>query len=329
MRDIGYVPDLTKRAAALQRAGVTKWALRGPEYESPYRGLHRPAGIAAEQPATRVADAIGLMTGGCVLTGWASRWVQGQAYCGGVRYGDDLPVVILCGPGTDLRTRPGIRPSDRRYLPGEVVDLESFAVTTMARATYDDMLDAPNPTEALVAVEMATSTVIDQACTSLDNVRAVFDAHVKTRGRAQARWALAHASTRSASPWETRTRMIATHAVGVENWLINTPIFDLHERLLGIPDLLDPDTGLVIESDGADHRKIEMHNADNVRGEGLRDHALEVVRIGSAQHSREERARTEERIRNGRDRPNPNRPRLWTTEKPAWWTDWPPGRRWD
>ena len=152
---------------------------------------------------------------------------------------------------------------------------------------------------------------------------------MKTRGRAQARWALAHASTRSASPWETRTRMLATEATGVENWLVNTPIFDLHERLLGIPDLLDPESGLVVESDGADHRRIEVHNTDNVREEELEDHAMVVVRIGSAQHSRKERGTTEQRIQNARERAYANRTRPWTTERPAWWWDWPPGRRWD
>lgn len=68
-----------------------------------------------------------------------------------------------------------------------MVDLGGFTVATMARATYDDMLDAPNPLEALVMVEMATSTTIEQPRTALANVEAVFNSHVKTRGRQQTR----------------------------------------------------------------------------------------------------------------------------------------------
>ncbi|UYM03719.1 hypothetical protein [Solicola gregarius] len=329
MRDISYVPQLTRRTSRLRDDGVTAWALRGEQYETPFRGLRRPAGISIDQPATRIADALGLMTDGCVLTGWASRWLQGQAYCDGERYGKDLPVTFLCGPGARLRRQPGTRPRERRWVPGEVVDLDDVVVATIARAAYDDMLDAPNRIEALVAVEMATSTIIEQARTAAGNVRAVFDAHVKTRGRVQARWALAHLSTRSASPWETRTRVLATETLGIETWHVNVPVFDQREKLLGIPDLLDPDSGLVIESDGGDHRDIGVHNADNVREEALENHGSAVVRIGSAQLSRSERPETRQRLRLGFERAHSMGRQTWTTEKPAWWRTWPPGRRWD
>lgn len=329
MEDIGFVPHLSKRTAALRTQGVTPRALRGASYETPYRGLHRPAGVGANGPAIRVADSIGLMTDGCVLTGWAARWIQAQAYCDGVLYGEDLPVTILCGPGSDLRSRPGICPSERRFLPGETVDLGDVLAATMARATYDEMLDVPNHLEALVSVEMATSTVIKQSRTTMENVQGVFDAHVKTRGRVQARWALANATTRSASPWETRTRVLATEALGIQNWLVNVPIFDQYENLLGIPDLTDPDSGLMVESDGSDHRQIKVHNNDNVREEAFENHGSAVVRIGSAQHSRAERPATIQRIRQGRELAYSMGRCTWTTEKPAWWWTWPPGRRWD
>lgn len=329
MRDIGYVPQLTKRTSRLRTDGVTAWELRSEAFETPYRGLRRPAGIITDQPAIRVADAIALMTDGCVLTGWASRWLQGQAYCDGVIYGKDAPVQILCGSGSRVRARAGIRPRQRLWLPGEVVDLDGIAAATMARAAYDDMLDAPNRLEALVVAEMATSTVIKQARTSADNVLRVFDAHVKTRGRVQARWALDHMTTRSASPWETRTRVLAFETLGIDDWLVNVPVFDTHTNLLGIADLIDPDSGLVIESDGADHRKIAVHNDDNVREEAFENHGSAVVRIGSAQHSRAERRTTMQRIRTGRARAYAAGACTWTTEKPAWWWNWPPGRRWD
>ena len=321
---------MSRRVARLRADGLSAKRVRGRQYARPYHGLRPPADIQLEQPALRVADAIGLMVDGCVLTGWASRWIQGQAYSDGSLYGEDLPVTILCAPGTRLRNRPGIRVRERRLVPGEVIDLGGFEATTMARATYDDMLDAPNRLEALVAVEMATSTVIEQARTALDNVRATFAAHVKTRGRAQARWALGAASTRSASPWEPRTRMLATAALGIEDWCVNLPVFDRFAELIGIPDLRDPETGLVIESDGGDHRRIERHNDDNVRGDAFEKHGMPVVRIGAAQHARAERSETMRRMVDGRARAVAVAgPRRWTTDKPAWWWDWAPGRQWD
>lgn len=330
MDDLTQIPLLSRRVASLRADGLSSKHLRDQRYARPYHGLRRPDDVPIGRSALRVADAIGLMTPGCVLTGWAARLIQGQAFCDGVLYGQELPVTILCGPGSELRGRPGIRPSERRFLPGEVLDLDDgLTLATMARAAYDDMLDAPNPLEGLVAVEMAVSSVIQQPRTELANVQAVFDAHVKTRGRRQARWALGHASTRSASPWEPRTRMLAVEAVAVEDWLVNVPVFDLCEKLLGIPDLLDPATGSVIESDGADHLRIDQHNDDSVRENAFEDHDMPVVRIGAAQHGRAERAETAERIRRGRARASRGDARLWTTEKPGWWWDWPPGRRWD
>ena len=303
--------------------------LRNRRLARPYHGVRRSNTVDLDQPALRIADAIAVMTEGCSLAGWAARWLQGQAYCDGLHHGVETPVKILCGPGSHLRKRPGIQPCERLVLPGEIVDVGDVVVTTMARAAYDDMLDAPNPVEALVALEMATSTVIEQARTYLANVEAVYGSHVKTRGRRQARWALDHASTRSASPWETRTRLLAVDALGVERWLVNVAIFDLRENLLGIADLLEPESGLVLESDGADHRLIERHNEDNVREESFENHGLVVVRIGSGQHSRAERPLTIERVQQGHARARTNRSKRWTTEKPAWWWDWPPSRRWD
>lgn len=106
MKDIGYVPRLTRPTSCLRNDGVTPWELRGEKYEAPYRGLRRPAGLSADQPALRVADAIGLMTSGCVLTGWASRLLQGQAYCDGELYDGDLPVVVLA-----VRSRESTSPT--------------------------------------------------------------------------------------------------------------------------------------------------------------------------------------------------------------------------
>ena len=43
--------------------------------------------------------------------------------------------------------------------------------------------------------------------------------------------------------------------------LCNPPVFDLHGKLLGYPDIFDPISGTIGEYDGADHKDIERHQA--------------------------------------------------------------------
>ncbi len=63
--------------------------------------------------------------------------------------------------------------------------------------------------------------------------------------------------------------------------MVNTPIFDLDEQLLGIADLFDPETGLVAEFDGQEHRLRRRHRADNLREEKLEAANLVVCRVDS------------------------------------------------
>src|SRR5699024_10512037 len=133
--------------------------------------------------------------------------------------------------------------------------------------------------------DMATSTTAQGARTSYDNLASAIARHPKTRGIVQARTALSYATTRCASPLETRTRLVAVLDAGIDDWLVNVPVFDLHENLLGIADLLNVRSALVLESDGGDHRKVPRHNADNAREEGFERHNCTVVRVGAADHS--------------------------------------------
>jgi len=65
---------------------------------------------------------------------------------------------------------------------------------------------------------------------------------------------------------------------------VNVPIFDRDERLAGVGDLLEPKTGLVVESDGAGHREEVAHVKDNVREEKFEQLGLVVSRVGAIDH---------------------------------------------
>ena len=88
------------------------------------------------------------------------------------------------------------------------------------------------------------------------------------QGIALARTAWSLSSGDVKSPPETRLRLLCREA-GLPPTLVNVPVFTLGGRLLGYPDLLDVEAGLVLEYDGADHRKVARQRSDNLRDEGF------------------------------------------------------------
>ncbi|KAA1400049.1 hypothetical protein [Aeromicrobium ginsengisoli] len=313
-----------KRAHEL---GFTAGQLRGDQWQHVAHGVVRPAFFAVDPTSARVADAVALMGRANVLGGWASLWVQGNRWFDGSdRSGDPREVLIHCLVGSQLRVRPGILPSQADLHPDEVESLGHYDVATLARSAYDEMRVARNLREAVVVLDMAVSTTSEVAHTTLAAVRRVVESHHKTRGIVQARNALELGTSRSGSPWETRTRLMAQLDVGIRGLEVNVPVFDLSENLLGVADLIEPETGLVIESDGADHRELSRHTDDNVREEKFERAGLVVCRVTSLDHVN--RWATVGRINRARIDAARARNRQWTLDKPDWWTSWSPARRW-
>jgi hypothetical protein len=262
-----------------------------------------------------------------VLGGWASLWAQGNRWFDGFdRGGDPRDVLIHCLAGSQLRVRPGIIPSQADLHPDEVDSLAHYDVATLARSAYDEMRVAGSLRDAVVVLDMAVSTTSGVAHTTLAAVRRVVESHHKTRGIVQARNALDLGTSRSASPWETRTRLLAQLDVGITSLQVNVPVFDLFGTLLGIADLIDPETGLVIESDGSGHREAQKHTDDNVREEKFERAGLVVCRVTSLDHAH--RWATVGRINSAWADAGRMRKRLWTLEQPDWWASWLPARRW-
>lgn len=317
-----------QRSATVLAGGATPDELRGPRYERRSHGLLLPANVEGDPVLMRIADAVGLMTSSCLLGGWASLRAQGNIWFDGLdANGNERLAMVHCLPGSQLRHRSIIRAFRGVVHPDEVVDFENYSLTTMARAAFDEMRMAKSVREAVVILDMATSTTIARPHTTIERVERVFLSHHKVRGLVQARKALALGSTRSASPWETRTRLIAELDAGVPRLTVNVPIFDPYGNLLGIADLLDEEAGLVIESDGAHHRENESHTEDNRREEKFERSGLVVSRVTSLDHK--DRWRTVGRIAAARRDAVATTKHEWTTAKPDWWSTWEPGRRWD
>jgi hypothetical protein len=318
---------LARRVKDARQTGLSAAERRTALWESELHGVVRPAFYRLDPLTTRLSDAVALMTDRNLLGGWAALQVQGNTWFDGTgRDQQARDILIHCLPGSQLRVRRGIRPSEGLVHPDEIVDLGHYQVATMARAAFDEMCRSRSLRDAVVALDMSISTTSEVPHTSMTAVHRVIRSHFKVRGLVQARRAISLGNPRSASPGETRTRLIARLDAGLEHLLVNQPVFDLHGNLLGVADLLDEEAGLVIESDGADFH-AGPRTKDNHRQERFERAHLTVCRVTGDDHR--DRYGTAARILAARRDAFRERDRGWTTEKPAWWSSWQYATRWD
>ena len=318
----------SQRSSLALANGLSRRNIRSTSWLHPYHGVVRAAKLELDPTDLRLSDAIALMSEGHVLGGWASLRAQGNHWFSGRgRHDCDREVLVHCLGGAQLRVRRGLIPCRGLLLADEFMRLENYDVSTVARAVYDEMRLARDLREAVVAFDMATSTTSNVAHTTPAAIARVIDTHHKTRGLMQARRAVVLGSTRSASPWETRTRLLAQLDADIEQLRVNLPVFDLSENLLGVADLIDEFTGLVIEFDGATHRELPRHTDDNRREEKFERAGLVVSRVTALDHR--DRWGTATRMRAAQRDARSSSKRLWTLEKPAWWWTWPPARQWE
>jgi len=104
-------------------------------------------------------------------------------------------------------------------------------------------------------------------------------------------------------------------------------VFDLEGNFLGIPDLLDPEAGLVLEFDGKDHRQRRQHQADNIREEKLEVVNLTVCRVDSLDLRQPVPLAERLRARRAQGMARDRRQDGWTTEQPDWWAPAPANRQ--
>lgn len=143
--------------------------------------------------------------------------------------------------------------------------------------------------------------------------------HQAWTGVPQCRDALALADEGSRSPQEVRLRLVWVIDAARPAPLVNRPVFDLTGRLLGYPDLFDPEAGVVGEYDGEDHRGAARHSSDVGREARFRDHLLEVFRVTGP--DMRDRSLVVDRIDSAfrRARQVPPGRRTWTLQPPPWW----------
>lgn len=318
--------DRSRHVTQLQDLGLTRRERDADVWDRPYRGVRRPTSMDPDSPDVRIADAVCAMEPGAVLTGWAGARVQGVLTFGGRRGPTLLPVTAISQRGQQRR-RPGLEVSRRALHDHEVEQVDGVRVASLARCAYDMALDVRSLSEAVEVLDACCSTVTAGSRTTPSRIRSVLESHAKTRGIATVRRALPLVSTRSASPLETSTRLVAVQDAGYRDVRVNEAVFDLDGHLLGIADLLDAERGIVVETDGDDHAPRPQRTRDNRRQEEMTRAGLVTVRVTADDHR--DRRRLAARLPRIRCETVPRTMRGWTLDRPPWWWTWTPGRRWD
>ena len=199
--------------------------------------------------------------------------MQGANFCDGLdRDGATrLAVPINVDQRGSLNRTRHVRPVFRHLPPADRATRHEIPTVTIERATFDAVLLAPDPVEAVVAIDVVCAAGL----LSIRMLREYADRQRWRRKKVYA--ALPLASEHSRSPNETRLRRTAEDLAELPRLLVNCPVHDRGGRLLGIADLLDHTAGLVIEFAGAEHRRAARHSSDVGREAALRGAGLEVT----------------------------------------------------
>jgi hypothetical protein len=213
-----------------------------------------------------------------------------------------------------LREDPRAAISQAQLAPAEYAEVGQIRCATVQRALFDEMRTSPDTRGAIVALEKVTAARMISV--------SLMSAYVAKRsgwtGVEQVRDALALGSNHSRSPQETRMCMAWRLDAGLPPPLRNVPVFSLSGRLLGYPDLLDVELGVVGEYDGAEHKDGERHRKDVARELDFRNHGLEYFTVvGGDLGNRDKTVRRMHdacaRARSSRRTPQ------WTLTPPSWW----------
>jgi hypothetical protein len=282
------------------------------------KGFFVPSSVSDAVVEQRILEqSMRLPTGGAV-TGWASCRLAGAAYFDGLeRDGATRQPVPLAVPASSkVRTLEGSTVRREPLAEGEVVTLQGIPTTRVVRGLFDEMRRVADAWEAVVALDMAAAAEL----VSIRELREYARPRSRWARSRRVEWSVGLASERSRSPGETRTRLVWVVVARLPAPLVNQPVWDLEGRLLGVADLFDPTTGVVVEYDGGTHRSAGRHARDVRREDGFRRAGAEYVKVTVA--DLRDHTMLADRMVTSRQRAATTRAaRRWTVQPPAgWWT---------
>lgn len=296
--------------------GPTPKQSRGPGWRRTSHGLFVPVGTDSTVPEQRILEQGIRLTGGAT-TGWASCRMNGAAFFDGLRRDGrtPVPVPLNCGPLHQIRKMPGDDLIRDLIRPREIVVIGGVPCTVVLRATFDAMRYSRSVREAVVALDMMAAA----KKVSPRRMALYLAAKQAWEGIQRCRDAVPLADEHSKSPQESRLRLVWVLDALRPRPLVNPPLFDLQGRLLGYPDLFDPEAGVVGEYDGEDHRDVTQHSSDVDREARFRDHDLEVFRVTGPDLRKVEPVVQRIHSAYRRAKRVPPERRTWTLTPPSWW----------
>ena len=263
---LGAPPERVIRAVA---------GARGPLWTRPHRGVLAWSALDPTSTWFRVLAAAEAEPG-VPLGTWAAAWLHGANDLDGER-ADGTPLDVVYCPGRSGRRapRPGLRPLRSELDDEDVVVVRGIPVTSPVRTAFDLGRTAPDLDSAVADLDC----LLRHTGTGVLALTEYTARRPRWKGVPLLRAALPLLDPRSRSRPESRMRVVWIRDAGLPAPLCNAEVRSRKgRRLLGIPDLLDPESGLVGEYDGGYHRDPDQHGADNVREERLEEHGLVVVR---------------------------------------------------
>lgn len=299
------------------REGPTRAQARGGRWRRTSKGLYVPSTVDGSLVDQRIVEAAATLPEYGGVTGWAQLHWMGGRWFGGLEPDGRTP-----RPVTLVTTRNDIRPQAGFLVSGEHLDgyellwHEGLHVTTSVRSLLFEVRFARTLWLAVQAIDMAAYSDL----VSIAELAAYIRTHVGWPGIRQARAAVELADENAWSPRETWLRMVWVCEAGFPRPRLNTPVFDLHGRHLGTPDLLDVEAGLVGEYEGVDaHLTPQARHHDITREEAFRSVGLEYfTSVGRDAGNRRALVSRMEAAR-ARALWLPPDQRRWTVVPPAWW----------
>lgn len=290
-------------------------ALAGRYWRRTSRGWYVPADTSLELPEQRIMEQSVRLPSGGAITGWAGCRLHGGRFFDGL--GRDgrtlLPVTLALGASRKIRGDHQVALYYDHIRDSELGVQHSIPTLSPVRCVVDAMRHAPGIRDAVVAADMMAAAGL----VNFDQIRAYA---ARCRHSRRVKQALELANEHSRSPNETRLRLIWVLDAGLPTPMVNCPIRDRAGRLLGIADLLDPEAGLVVEFDGADHRTAQGQTRDVAKDEALRGVGLEVVRVTGLQLASPHQVAHRLRAARSRAHSHPSDDRAWSAgDSPYVW----------
>lgn len=267
-----------------------------------------------QSPAQRVVEAGILLPKYAAVTGWGALAWLGAHWFSGLRHDMSMRPVPIAMHRRLIRPQECLHLCEERWDPRESAVVDGLRVTSAVRSACFEVRYAWDLESAVALLDM--TAYHDLA--SVEEIAQWVDTHPSYTGIGQAREAVPLMDENAWSPTEVSMRMewVDTGHLGV---LTNRPVFDLDGRHIGTPDLIDPETGVVGEYDGALHLEGGRRYADLGREHRFREHGLEPVTMVAG--DLRDRASFRARLRQAYARADrvPATERRWTLERPAWW----------